>query len=69
MGRIIINFDDSISVTKAMNYVNSVIKMGRCSGLNEECYCYATKFVDNTVVLADVTKTGTDVFKIIKENE
>ena len=67
MSRIIINYDDDIPDKNAISYVDTVISMGRCSGLNEESYCYASRFKDGTVVLADVTKTGTDVFRVRKE--
>ena len=69
MSRLIINYDDDISITNAIHYVEAVISMGRCSGLNEECYCYVAKFKDGTVVFSDVTKTGTDVFRLARENE
>lgn len=67
MSRIIINYDDDIPDANAIHYVDAVISMGRCSGVNEESYCYVSKFKDNTVVVADITKAGTDVFKIFKE--
>jgi hypothetical protein len=66
MSRIIINYDDDIPTQNAINYVDAVIAMGRCSGLNEESYCYVSQFKDGTIVFADVTKAGTDVFKISK---
>ena len=69
MSRLIINYDDDIPIVNAIHYVESVISMGRCSGLNEESYCYVAKFKDGTVVFSDVTKTGTDVFRLAKENE
>lgn len=64
MSRIIINFDDDIPDMNAIHYVDAVVSMGRCSGLNERSYCYCTEFKDGTVVLADSTKVGTDVFSI-----
>lgn len=64
MSRIIINYDDDIPVQNAINYVDSVISLGRCSGLNEESFCYFTTFKDGTFVIANVTKAGTDVFNI-----
>ena len=67
MSRIIINYDDDIPDKNAISYVDTVISMGRCSGMNEESYCYASRFKDGTVVLADVTKAGTDVFRVRKE--
>lgn len=67
MSRIIINYDDDIPDANAIYYVDAVISMGRCSGLNEESYCYVSQFKDGTVVLADVTKSGTDVFRIRRE--
>ena len=66
MSRLIINYDDDIPIVNAIHYVESVISMGRCSGLNEESYCYVSQFKDGTVVFADVTKSGTDVFRISK---
>lgn len=66
MSRIIINYDDDITEQNAIYYVDAVISMGRCSGLNEESYCYVSQFKDGTVVFADVTKSGTDVFRISK---
>lgn len=67
MSRIIINYDDDIPDANAIHYVELVISMGRCSGVNEECYCRASGFRDGTVVIADRTKAGTDVFKVFKE--
>ena len=66
MSRIIINYDDDIPDANAIHYVNVVRSMGRCSGLNAESYCYVSQFKDGTVVFADVTKSGTDVFRISK---
>ena len=67
MSRIIINYDDDIPDKNAIHYVDAVISMGRCSGVNEESYCYVSKFKDGTIVFADVTKAGTDVFKVSQE--
>jgi hypothetical protein len=67
MSRIIINYDDDIPDKNAIHYVDVVMSMGRCSGLNDESYCYVSTFKDGTVVFADTTKTGTDVFKISNE--
>ena len=67
MSRIIINYDDDIPDANAIHYVELVISMGRCSGVNEECYCFVSKFKDGTMVIADRTKAGTDVFKVFKE--
>lgn len=64
MSRIIINYDDDIPVQNAISYVASVVSLGRCSGLSEESFCYFSKFKDGTLVSADVTKAGTDVFNI-----
>lgn len=66
MSRIIINYDDDIPDLNAIHYVNCVMSMGRCSGTNEENYCFVSKFKDDTIVIADRTKTGTDVFKVFK---
>ena len=66
MSRMIINYDDDIPSENAIKYVDAVMSMGRISGLNEESYCYVSEFKDGTVVLADVTKAGTDVFRISK---
>lgn len=63
MSRIIINYDD-IPTLNALHYVKVVCELGRMSGIHEESYCYCTTFKDGAFVLADVTKTGTDVFKI-----
>lgn len=64
MSRIIINYDDDIPVENAISYVDSVVSLGRCSGEKEECFCYFTTFKDGTLVMANMTKTGTDVFTI-----
>ena len=64
MSRIIINYDDDIPVQNAISYVDSVISLGRCSGMNEESFCYFSEFKDGTLVSANVTKSGTDVFNI-----
>lgn len=66
MGRIIINFDDDINDISALKYVEAIIMNGRMSGQNKESYCYCTMFKDNTMGFADVTKSGTDVFRIQK---
>ena len=66
MSRIIINYDEDIPDANAIHYVDAVMSMGRCSGLNEESYCYVSEFKDGTVLFADVTKAGTDVFNIRK---
>ena len=66
MSRIIINYDDDIPDENAIHYVDVVISLGRCSGVNEESYCRCSKFRDGTLVIADITKAGTDVFKVSK---
>ena len=66
MSRIIINYDDDITEQNAIYYVDAVISMGRYSGLNKESYCHVSQFKDGTFVFADVTKSGTDVFRVSK---
>lgn len=61
MGRIIINYDDSINDLEAIKYVISVMMAGRISDFGK-CYCYCTTFKDDTVVLAGQTRCGTDKF-------
>ena len=68
MSRIIINYDDAISDESALKYVESVVAMGRISGCGE-IYCYASQFEDGTVVFSDVTKSGTDTFRILWKGE
>lgn len=68
MGKIIINYSDNIPTLDALSYVCAVVNQGRMSGLNKESYCYSTLFKDDTLVLSDVTKTGTDKF-IIRDKE
>lgn len=65
MGRIIINYAKDVDVKDAMLTVYEVIKMGRISK-DEKAYCLATSFKDGTVVVADLTKNGTDVFNVSK---
>ena len=63
--RIIINIqDDNISHLDSLEYVKSVMLLGRISGDNES-YCYCSKFTDGTVVLADKKKS--DIFYIRRE--
>lgn len=69
MDRIIINYSENTPTLNALHYVNTVVQMGRMSGLHEESYCYCTKFIDGTVVLAEVTKAGSDKFTILDNEE
>lgn len=64
MKKIIINYDDNITEKDALLYTIAVVNNGRMSGYNNESYCYCTTFKDDTVVLADVTKSGTDKFTV-----
>lgn len=64
MSRIIINYDDNIPTKNALNYVEVVVQQGRMSGLHKESYYYCSKFTDETMVFANVTQSGTDVFNI-----
>lgn len=68
MGRIIINHKDDITPYDATLYVNEVMKMGRVSKDNTS-FCFCTRFKDETIVIADTTKTGTDTFLIYREKD
>ena len=65
MNRIIINSEDSFDELDALAYVEQVIVKGRISG-DGTTFCYATKFKDDTVVFADLTRTGSDTFRVIQ---
>ena len=62
--KIIINIQDDISQMDALEYVKSVMSLGRVSG-DGNSYCYCSKFYDGTLVLADKKKS--DIFYIRKE--
>ena len=71
MRKIIIKHDESIIPEKAMRLVNSVINGGRISKTAKgKQYCFATSFGSERRdfwVYADLTKSGTDVFTVLKE--
>ena len=61
MSKIIVKNYSKLNDMDALYYVNSVMNMGRISG---ECYCFVTTYESGIRVLADRTKTGTDVFRV-----
>lgn len=65
MARLIINYDDDIPTPNALHYVRTVVDLGRISR-DGDCYCYVTSFNDGTRVFAEVTKMGTDTFRVKK---
>lgn len=65
MSRLIINYDDDIPTPNALHYVKTVVDLDRISG-SGDCYCYVTSFKDGTRVFAEVTKKGTDTFRVEK---
>ena len=68
MGRIIINYDDTVNDVNAMHLVSVVMAIGRISKLGGgDCYSLATKFRDGSVVCASLTRTGNDVFTVYLE--
>ena len=68
MGRIIINYDDDISGEDAIRRVAAVMREGRVSECNgKDCYCLASRWSDGSVVLASLTRTGSDVFTVYLE--
>ena len=60
--RIIINYE-GFDELDALAYVERVIVMGRISG-EGKIFCYATSFDDGTVVYADLTRKGSDTFRV-----
>ena len=65
MGRIIINYSDEFSPESAISRVESVMRGGRISvSIDRPCYCLASKFTDGSVVLADLTRNGSDKFTV-----
>lgn len=64
MSRIIINIEDNIPQSQALQYVWNVISQGRISEEGKS-YCFVTKFQDGTVVLADKKKA--DIFYVRKD--
>lgn len=68
MGRMIINYSDDIPTEAVPLYIKAVVDCGRQSG-DGKCYCYLSIFKDDTVCEADVTKSGTDVFRLYKEQD
>ena len=68
MNKLIIKFDDSLKESKALEYVQEVIKEGRISyNIKGEQYCYLTKFPDNSFVAAFKPSKTTDTFHIYCE--
>lgn len=68
MGRIIINYDDSISGEDAIRRVVAVMHGGRVSKhLDKDCYCLASTFPDGSVALASLTRNGNDVFTVYRK--
>lgn len=65
MARLIINYDDDITTPDALHYVKTVVDIDRISG-DGDCYCHVTSFNDRTRVFAEVTKMGTDTFRVKK---
>lgn len=49
MKQLLIKFPDDMSDIDALNYVRTVVKMGKVSK-NNTLYCYCTQFADNTCV-------------------
>lgn len=64
MSRIIINIEDNIPQSQALQYVWNVISQGRISEEGKS-YCFVTKFQDGTVVIADKKKA--DIFCVRKD--
>lgn len=55
--------------TEALKYVSRVTFEGKVSkSKGYDCYCFVTTFSDGTTVYCDVTKSGTDVISVWKEN-
>lgn len=60
MKRIIINYKDTTE-KDAIEYVEKVIEQGRVSG---ESYCKTSIFKDGALVLAEVSRRNSDVFRV-----
>ncbi len=64
----IIKFSATFTEAMALEYAKKVIEQGRVSVTGgKEHYCHVTKFADNTVVYAGITRNNTDTFQIWKE--
>ena len=57
--------DNCVTNEDAIKRVQSAMSSGRCSNDNKN-YCFATKFIDNIIVISDKKKY--DIFDIYKEN-
>ena len=66
--RININIWGDVTEEEAVNRVAHVIGKGRVSN-NGETYCFATRFNDSLVVVADKTYNGHDTFTVYDEKE
>jgi hypothetical protein len=66
---LIINIENNVdsfevSIIEALNRVIQVTNMGRIS---DKSFCYVSVFKDGTDVFADITKTGTYTFRVVKK--
>jgi len=59
--KLIIRHSDDITPSEALRRVGAVVSKGRISDYGS-CYCFVTTFSDDTRVIADRTRTGTDTF-------
>jgi len=69
--KLIINIDNNVnslefSIIEALNRVIQVTNMGRISG---KSFCYISVFEDGTDVFANITKTGTYTFRVVKRGK
>jgi len=52
----------------ALNYAMSVVAMGKVGMQGDvPCYCFVTKFFNDVVVHAHMTKAGTHIFRVTKQ--
>lgn len=66
--RITIQVFDGVTDELAIARVADVIRGGRISvSAHGACYCYASRFADNVVVVAHRTRAGGDGFHIYRD--
>lgn len=66
MNKLILRYDDDLSLSEVMPAISTVINNGKISkSANGDQYCFVTTFTNREkklVVQAGLTKTGTDTF-------
>lgn len=68
MKKIVIENDTEMDDVSALYYAIKIVQGGRVSDHGKQ-YCYVTSFKNGVVVLARLTKGGTDVLTVTKLNK